>query len=103
MFITTSRSITIIGWFTTYNDKKAMFVTSQLADEYLERSKDVQCYELSPFEEERTRFKDQVAYLQKMYYQGQIVLGKGDRETYYGLAQIGCIAESKVKTIIKNM
>ena len=103
LFITTSRSITIIGWFTTYNDKKAMFVTSQISDNYLEIAKEVQCYELSPFEEERTRFKDQVAYLQKMYYQGQIVLGKGDRETYYGLAQIGCIAESKVKTIIKNM
>ena len=103
LFITTARSITVIGWFTTFNDKKAMFVTSQIDDEHLEQSKDAQCYELSPFEDERVRFKDQVEYLKKMYYQGQIVLGKGDRETYYGLAQIGCISESKVKEIIKNM
>lgn len=103
LFITTARSITVIGWFTTFNDKKAMFVTSQIDDEHLEQSKDAQCYELSPFEDERARFKDQVEYLKKMYYQGQIVLGKGDRETYYGLAQIGCISESKVKEIIKNM
>lgn len=103
LFITTARSITVIGWFTTYNDKKAMFVTSQIDDEHLEQSRDSQCYELSPFEDERVRFKDQVEYLKKMYYQGQIVLGKGDRETYYGLAQIGCISESKVKEIIKNM
>ena len=103
LFITTARSITVIGWFTTFNDKKAMFVTSQIDDEHLEQSKDVQCYELSPFEDERVRFKAQVEYLKKMYYQGQIVLGKGDRETYYGLAQIGCISESKVKEIIKNM
>lgn len=103
LFITTVRSITVIGWFTTFNDKKAMFVTSQIDDEHLEQSKDAQCYELSPFEDERVRFKDQVEYLKKMYYQGQIVLGKGDRETYYGLAQIGCISESKVKEIIKNM
>ena len=80
-----------------------MFVTSQIDEEHLEQSKDAQCYELSPFEDERVRFKDQVEYLKKMYYQGQIVLGKGDRETYYGLAQIGCISESKVKEIIKNM
>lgn len=103
LFITTARSITVIGWFTTFNDKKAMFVTSQIDEEHLEQSKDAQCYELSPFEDERVRFKDQVEYLKKMYYQGQIVLGKGDRETYYGLAQIGCISESKVKEIIKNM
>lgn len=103
LFITTARSITVIGWFTTFNDRKAMFVTSQIDDEHLEQSKDAQCYELSPFEDERVRFKDQVEYLKKMYYQGQIVLGKGDRETYYGLAQIGCISESKVKEIIKNM
>lgn len=103
LFITTARSITVIGWFTTFNDKKAMFVTSQIDDEHLEQSKDAQCYELSPFEDERVRFKDQVEYLKKMYYQGQIVLGKGDRETYYGLAQIGCISESKVKEIIKSM
>lgn len=103
LFITTARSITVIGWFTTFNDKKAMFVTSQIDDEHLEQSKDAQCYELSPFEDERVRFKNQVEYLKKMYYQGQIVLGKGDRETYYGLAQIGCISESKVKEIIKNM
>lgn len=103
LFITTARSITVIGWFTTYNDKKAMFVTSQIDEEHLEQSRDSQCYELSPFEDERVRFKDQVEYLKKMYYQGQIVLGKGDRETYYGLAQIGCISESKVKEIIKNM
>ena len=103
LFITTVRSITVIGWFTTFNDKKAMFVTSQIDEEHLEQSKDAQCYELSPFEDERVRFKDQVEYLKKMYYQGQIVLGKGDRETYYGLAQIGCISESKVKEIIKNM
>lgn len=103
LFLTTARSITIVGWFTTYNDKKAMFVTSQLDEEHLQKSKSVQCYELSPFEEERQQFKDQVEYLKKMYYQGQIVLGKGDRETYYGLAQLGCIAESKVKEIIKNM
>lgn len=103
LFLTTARSITIVGWFTTYNDKKAMFVTSQLDEEHLQKSRSVQCYELSPFEEERQQFKDQVEYLKKMYYQGQIVLGKGDRETYYGLAQIGCIAESKVKEIIKNM
>ncbi len=103
LFITTARSITVIGWFTTFNDKKAMFVTSQIDDEHLEQSKDTQCYELSPFEDERVRFKDQVEYLKKMYYQGQIVLGKGDRETYYGLAQIGCISESKVKEIVKNM
>lgn len=103
LFITTARSITVIGWFTTFNDKKAMFVTSQIDDGHLEQSKDAQCYELSPFEDERVRFKDQVEYLKKMYYQGQIVLGKGDRETYYGLAQIGCISESKVKEIIKNM
>ena len=103
LFITNARSITVIGWFTTFNDKKAMFVTSQIDDEHLEQSKDAQCYELSPFEDERVRFKDQVEYLKKMYYQGQIVLGKGDRETYYGLAQIGCISESKVKEIIKNM
>lgn len=103
LFITTARSITVIGWFTTFNDKKAMFVTSQIDEEHLEQSKDSQCYELSPFEDERVRFKDQVEYLKKMYYQGQIVLGKGDRETYYGLAQIGCISESKVKEIIKNM
>lgn len=103
LFLTTARSITIVGWFTTYNDKKAMFVTSQLDEEHLKNSRSVQCYELSPFEEERQQFKDQVEYLKKMYYQGQIVLGKGDRETYYGLAQIGCIAESKVKEIIKNM
>lgn len=103
LFITTARSITVIGWFTTFNDKKAMFVTSQIDDEHLEQSKDAQCYELSPFEDERVRFKDQLEYLKKMYYQGQIVLGKGDRETYYGLAQIGCISESKVKEIIKNM
>ena len=103
LFITTARSITVIGWFTTFNDKKAMFVTSQIDEEHLEQSKGAQCYELSPFEDERVRFKDQVEYLKKMYYQGQIVLGKGDRETYYGLAQIGCISESKVKEIIKNM
>ena len=103
LFITTARSITVIGWFTTFNDKKAMFVTSQIDEEHLEQSKDAQCYELSPFEDERVRFKDQVEYLKKMYYQGQIVLGKGDRETYYGLAQIGCISESKVKELIKNM
>lgn len=103
LFITTARSITVIGWFTTFNDKKAMFVTSQIDEEHLEQSKDAQCYELSPFEDERVRFKDQVEYLKKMYYQGQIVLGKGDRETYYGLAQIGCISESKVKEIIKNI
>ena len=60
LFITTARSITVIGWFTTFNDKKAMFVTSQIDDEHLEQSKDAQCYELSPFEDERVRFKENV-------------------------------------------
>lgn len=103
LFITTVRGITVVGWFTQYNNEKAMFVTSQISGEYLEMSKDSQCYEASPFEDERIRFKDQVEYLKKMYYGGKLVLGKGDRETYYGLAQIGCISESKVKEIIRNM
>ena len=103
LFITTVRGITVVGWFTQYNDDKAMFVTSQISGEYLEMSRDIQCYEASPFDEERVRFKEQVDYLKKMYYGGKLVIGKGDRETYYGLSQIGCISESKVKEIIKNM
>lgn len=103
LFITTVRGITVVGWFTQYNDDKAMFVTSQISGEYLEMSRDIQCYESSPFDEERVRFKEQVDYLKKMYYGGKLVIGKGDRETYYGLSQIGCISESKVKEIIKNM
>lgn len=80
-----------------------MFVTSQADDVTIARSKPKQAYQASPFEEERKAFADQVNYLKSMYYHGRIVLGKGDREAYYSLAQIGCISESKVKKIIKNM
>lgn len=103
LFITNTQSVTLIGWFTQYNNEKAIFVTSQVDDKTLEMSKSKQTYQASPFEEERQAYVDQVNYLKSMYYKGQVVLGKGDREAYYSLAQIGCISESKVKKIVKNM
>jgi len=103
LFITNTQSVSIIGWHTQYNNEKVMFVTSQVDDKTLERSKVKQAYQASPFYDERKAYIDQVNYLNSMYYHGHIVLGKGDREAYYSLAQIGCISESKVKKIIKNM
>lgn len=103
LFMTNTQSVTILGWYTKYDGEKVMFVTSQADDATIARSKPKQAYQASPFEEERKAFADQVKYLKSMYYHGRIVLGKGDREAYYSLAQIGCISESKVKKIIKNI
>lgn len=103
LFITNSRGISIIGWFTQYNDEKSLFVVSTLSEEHLEKSKELQAYENSPFDEERLTFQNQLKYLKKMFYRGQVVIGKGDRQTYYSLSQVGCLAQSKVKEIMRTM
>lgn len=103
LFITNNSGVSIIGWFTQYNDDNAMFVVSQLDDYNLERSRDKQAYQNSPFEEERIAFSNQLDYLHKMFYKGQIVIGSGDRQTYYSLSQMGCLSQSKVKEIMRTM
>ena len=103
LFITSDRKISVLGWFTKYQDQKVLFVTSQATDESIMRSRSKQCYELSPYDDERAEYKAQLDYLRQNYYAGKIVIGKGDRETYYGLAQLGCRSEAKVKEVIRNM
>ena len=102
IFFTSRLGITIAGWYTQHHDEKCIFVTTKIdglnAAAY-NSSKDTQCYESSPIADEQAEFSDQLNYLQQMYYKGNVVIGKGDRETYYALNQLGCILEDKVKLI----
>lgn len=102
LFFTSSLGITIAGWFTQHHNEKCLFVTTNIeglsADAY-NSSKDAQCYENSPIVEEQSEFGEQLNYLRQMYYKGNVVIGKGDRETYYALNQLGCILEDKVKLV----
>ena len=102
VFFTSNLGITIAGWFTQHHNEKCLFVTTNIeglsADAY-NRSKDAQCYENSPIVDEQSEFSEQLSYLRQMYYKGNVVIGKGDRETYYALNQLGCILEDKVKLV----
>lgn len=102
IFFTSRLGITIAGWYTQHHDEKCIFVTTKidgLNTVAYNSSKDAQCYESSPIADEQAEFSDQLNYLQQMYYKGNVVIGKGDRETYYALNQLGCILEDKVKLI----
>ena len=100
VFITSSRQITLVGWQTKFKGEKALFITVPFED-YETDAK--QAYELSPYSEEVESYSNQLDYIQKMYYDGRVVIGKGDRETYYSLSQLGCESQSKAKELVRSI